>query len=183
MDHRQEGYQPRSRTIQRHLLDNRFRNWRRDLHRLWLSGHEDRNLCKRPNRSRSPQGSCSGLHDRSAQVPRSLKTCQHFACTLIRDVVLALIRHRCVIGLSRVVGAAFRSGAVMGFLLAGNGLLLLFLTIYLLKAVSHTCRLSLAAGSWCTWFAACRLGVDIWQSPSAWPVVRLAAVSLSSPAL
>ena len=34
-----------------------------------------------------------------------------------------------------VLCAAFRSGAVMGFLLAGNGLLLLFITIYLLKLV------------------------------------------------
>ena len=38
-------------------------------------------------------------------------------------------------GLSPRVRAAFRSGAVMGFLLAGNGLLLLFFTLYLLKAV------------------------------------------------
>ena len=36
-----------------------------------------------------------------------------------------------------LVDAAFRSGAVMGFLLAGNGLLVVFLTIMAYKKVSH----------------------------------------------
>ena len=35
-----------------------------------------------------------------------------------------------------LVVAAFRSGAVMGFLLAGNGLLVVFLTIMVYKKVS-----------------------------------------------
>ena len=38
--------------------------------------------------------------------------------------------------------AAFRSGAVMGFLLAGNGLLVVFLTIMAYKKVSFACSAS-----------------------------------------
>ena len=58
--------------------------------------------------------------------------------------------------------AAFRSGAVMGFLLAGNGLLLLFLTIYILKAVS--CTLLLERSNTCSLTLYCLEAKKLLQS-------------------